>query len=211
MKLIVVALNEVGVALWVLGNIDIAPIYSEKSVAVISVPYIKVSDIRNMRINVNPTNLIPLPLAQKFWKTESGKSDLCAWDLISPNRASSNIGEFSILLPGEEQVVLTKEMFVMRVASNNEGYSPFYMLWALSLSEVREQWRRITLMQTNREDVGRRYREILIPLPKSEEWAEEVSKPFFNYFTALAEAKKTFSAELQKDKFVYIVSVNSSK
>ena len=86
------------------------------------IPYVKVSDIRNMRINVNPTNLIPLELAQKFWKTKDKKSNLQAWDLISPSRASSNIGEFAILLPGEEQIVLTKEVFVIRVQKNNEGY-----------------------------------------------------------------------------------------
>ena len=119
-----------------------------------SVPYVKVSDIRNMRINVNPTNLVPLDLAKRFWKTDDGRSNLMAWDLISPSRASSNIGEFAILLPGEEQIVLTKEVFVIRVRDNDLGYTPFYLLWALSLVETRKQWQRVTLMQTNREDVG---------------------------------------------------------
>lgn len=94
-----------------------------------SIPYVKVSDIRNMRININQTNLIPVELAKKFWKTKTGKSNLQAWDLISPSRASSNIGEFAILVPGEEQIVLTKEVFVIRVQENDMGYSPFYLLW----------------------------------------------------------------------------------
>jgi len=97
------------------------------------VPYVKVSDIRNMSINVNPTNLVPLELARRFWKTKDGKSNLRAWDLISPSRASSNIGEFAILLPGEEQIVITKEVFIVRVGQNNLGYTPFYLLWAFSL------------------------------------------------------------------------------
>lgn len=47
-----------------------------------TIPYVKVSDIRNLRINVNPTNLVAIELARKFWKTEDGKSNLKAWDLI---------------------------------------------------------------------------------------------------------------------------------
>ena len=85
---------------------------------------------------------------------------------------------------------MTKEVFVIRVLENNIGYSPFYLLWALSLVETRKQWQRVTLMQTNREDVGNRYREILIPKPISKAWADGVSSPFKNYFKGIADAKK---------------------
>ena len=173
------------------------------------VPYVKVSDIRNMRINVNPTNLVPLELARRFWKTKDGKSNLKAWDLISPSRASSNIGEFAILLPGEEQVVLTKEVFVLRVFENDCGYTPFYLLWALSLTETRKQWQRVTLMQTNREDVGQRYKEIIIPKPISKEWADNVSSAFRDYFTGLANAKQNFITATDADGFDYIASISA--
>lgn len=174
-----------------------------------TIPYVKVSDIRNLRININPTNLIPLELAKKFWKTDNGKSNLCAWDLISPSRASSNIGEFAILLPGEENIVLTKEVFVIRVKENNYGCTPFYLLWALSLMETRMQWSRVTLMQTNREDVGQRYREVVIPKPPTKEWAEKASTSFEQYFTSLANAKKLFCERNAADSFHYIASVSS--
>ena len=174
-----------------------------------TIPYVKVSDIRNMRININPTNLIPIELARKFWKQKDGKSNLRAWDLISPSRASSNIGEFAILVPGEEQIVLTKEVFVLRVNENEFGYTPFYMLWALCLSEVRNQWNRVTLMQTNREDVGSRYREILIPKPKSDAWAKKASQAFQDYFQGLADAKKRFADSTSADSYNYIASVSA--
>ncbi len=174
-----------------------------------TIPYVKVSDIRNMRININPTNLIPVELAKKFWKTKTGKSNLQAWDLISPSRASSNIGEFAILVPGEEQIVLTKEVFLIRVQENSMGYSPFYLLWALSLEEVRKQWQRVTLMQTNREDVGARYREIRIPKPISPEWANDICKAFRDYFMGLANAKKQFALATSADEYEYIASVSA--
>lgn len=175
-----------------------------------TVPYVKVSDIRNMRININPTNLVPIKLAKKkFWKTENGKSNLQAWDLISPSRASSNIGEFAILVPGEEQIVLTKEVFVIWVNKNSIGYSPFYLLWALSLQEVRKQWQRVTLMQTNREDVGSRYKEVRIPKPITTERADSVSKAFRDYFVGLANEKKKFALATSSDDYDYIASVSA--
>lgn len=171
------------------------------------IPYVKVSDIRGLRINTNPTNLLSKSVAVRFWRGE--KSGLEPWDLITPNRASSNIGEFAIFLPGEEQVVLTKEVFVIRVIQS-ELIDPFYLLWALSLKAVRDQWRRITLMQTNREDCGQRYREIILPKPTSKAWASSTSASFQHYFETIAGAKATFIEQVRTSKFEYVANVLSS-
>jgi len=173
-----------------------------------SIPYVKVSDIRGLRINVNPTNLVSTKIANRFWRGQD--SGLKSWDLITPNRASSNIGEFAILLPGEENVVLTKEVFVFRII-DADIWDPFYLLWALSLKVVREQWRRIALMQTNREDCGSRYKEIILPKPKNAKWAKEVSKGFREYFQTLANAKTQFIDKIKSDKFEYVANVISGQ
>ena len=169
-----------------------------------NVPYVKVSDIRGLRVNTNPTNLVPEPIAKRHWGGES--SGLEAWDLITPNRASSNIGEFAVLLPGEERIVLTKEVFVFRSA-DRKLYDAFYLLWAFSLQAVRNQWRRIALMQTNREDCGARYREIVIPEPPTKRWARQQSEPFRSYFTAIARAGLTFARALRRDESRYTANV----
>ena len=116
------------------------------------IPYITVSDIRALRVNVNPTNLLPESVARRYWRGK--ESHLKAWDIMTPNRASSNIGEFAILLPGEERIVITKEVYILRV-EDGAVYDPFYLLWALSLLPVRNEWRRVALMQTNREELRR--------------------------------------------------------
>jgi len=171
-----------------------------------SIPYIKVSDIRALRVNVNPTNLVTESVARRFWRGD--ESGLKAWDLITPNRASSNIGEFAIILPGEERIVVTKEVFIFRV-NDNERYDPFFLLWALSLQAVREQWRRIALMQTNREDCGGRYREIVLPAPPDKHWAQEISRPFRDYFTTLAGARERFCEAISGDDFPLVASAMS--
>jgi type I restriction enzyme M protein len=171
------------------------------------IPYVKVSDIRGVRININPTNLVSESVARRFWRGAS--SGLLAWDLITPNRASSNIGEFAILLPGEEEIVVTKEVFVLRVA-DARLFDHFYLLWALSLKAVREQWRRVALMQTNREDCGDRYREVLIPKPKDKAWADKASAAFRSYFTTIADAKAEFADKVRGSKFEHVANVASA-
>lgn len=171
------------------------------------VPYIKVSDIRALRMNINPTNLIPRKVAESFWR--GGKSGLEAWDVLTPNRASSNIGEFAIIMPGEEQVVLTKEMFVFRV-KDLTIWSPFYLFWTLCLQAVRDEWRRITLMQTNREDCGDRYREIILPNPPSRKWAEDREVAFRDYFTTVAKAKTAFLDSVSRSHIPLIASASGT-
>lgn len=161
------------------------------------VPYIKVSDLRAGLVNINPTNRIPLSVAKKFWG--SSESGLKAFDLLCPERTSKNIGDFCILLPGQERVVTTKEVIVLRPGPK-ANFDPFYLLWALSLKVVRDQWRRIIFMQTNREDVGKRYLEILLPVPPSRERATEISEPFRTYYQTLAGARSTLSEYLNQEK-----------
>ena len=157
------------------------------------VPYIKVSDLRAGFVNINPTNRIPAGVAKGYWRGEH--SGLQAFDLLTPERTSKNIGDFCVLMPGQEQVVLTKEILVLRPDEQAE-FDPFYLMWALTLSIVRDQWKRIIFMQTNREDVGKRYLEIRMPLPPSREAGEKVSAPFRNYYRRVAETRTEFSEYL---------------
>ncbi|GAB6059283.1 hypothetical protein [Desulfonatronum parangueonense] len=152
------------------------------------IPYIKVSDLRAGHVNINPTNMIPIALAKEFWNDET--SGLKAYDLISPERASKNIGEFCILMPGQEIAVLTKEVIVVR--ANTDLFDQFYLLWALTLKEVVAQWDRVIFMQTNREDVGKRMYEIMIPIPASREIADELSQNFKNYYLGLEKIRRNF-------------------
>ncbi len=162
-----------------------------QSVRVGTVPYIKVSDLRAGLVNINPTNRVPFAIAEKFWRGRS--SGLNAWDLICPERTSKNIGDFCMLMPGQEQVVTTKEVIVVR-PGKKANFDPFYLMWALTLNIVRDQWRRVIFMQTNREDVGDRYLAIRIPIPRDADHATEVSQPFRDYYQNLAKARDELRA-----------------
>lgn len=157
-----------------------------QSVRVGTVPYIKVSDLRAGLVNINPTNRVPAAIAEAFWKGK--ESGLQEWDLLCPERTSKNIGDFCMLMPGQEQVVTTKEIIVLR-PGERANFDAFYLMWAMSLNIVRDQWRRVIFMQTNREDVGDRYLEIRIPVPTDRKHSENVSAPFKTYYEGLSKAR----------------------
>jgi type I restriction enzyme M protein len=166
-----------------------------KETRVGEVPYIKVSDLRAGTVNINPTNRVPRATAEKYWKGNG--SGLLPYDLLSPERTSKNIGDFCVLMPGQEQVVLTKEVLILRPGPKAQ-FDAFYLLWALTLKTVREQWKRLVFMQTNREDVGQRYLELLIPVPNTRETADRVSEPFRTYYQSVAAARETLGEYLRQ-------------
>ena len=166
------------------------------------VPYIKVSDLRAGLVNINPTNYVPLTFARGMWGGPT--SDLQPFDLLSPNRASRNIGDFCVLMPGQEQVMLTKEVIVLRPGPEAD-FDPFYLLWAMTLKVVRDQWNRVVFMQTNREDVGDRFLEIEVPIAPDAERAAEVSEPFRRYFRTLAEERDRLTDYLSDGAHHYLM------
>lgn len=159
-----------------------------------TVPYIKVSDIRAGQVNINPSNLVPEPVAERFWRGKDPR--IQPFDLITPIRASNNIGEFAIIMPGQERLVLTKEVLIVR-AAESAPVDNFYLLWALTLKVVRDQWKRVVFMQTNRDDVGNRYLEIEIPWPADEAAGEKVSAEFRKYYQGLDKLRKSFVSSLE--------------
>ncbi|MGN0852943.1 MAG: hypothetical protein ACI4Q3_06160, partial [Kiritimatiellia bacterium] len=79
-----------------------------------------------------------------------------------------------------------------------------------TVAAFRDQWRRIVLMQTNREDCGDRYREIIIPMPPTSKWAREQSAAFKQYFSSVAMAKTEFIDSMRNSQFTMIASASGA-
>ncbi|WP_147458380.1 hypothetical protein [Rhodococcus sp. SBT000017] len=173
-----------------------------------TVPYIKVSDLRAGQVNINPTNRVTEVVAKKYWR--GGSSGLAPFDLLTPIRTSKNIGDFAVLMPGQEHLVLTKEILVLH-ASDSAEFDNFYLLWAMSLKAVRRQWDRIIFMQTNREDVGTRYREIRVPIAPDARTAYEYSAPMRAYYEGMHKLRDELLTYLTNDERHHIfMSSNES-
>jgi len=157
-------------------------------------PYVKVTDLKNWRINENPTNFIHEDIAARLRKKGP---ELQYGDLISPARASSNIGQFCIVLPWQTHVVLTREVVILRVLPNDLGLDAFLLLALLSLRVVQEQYVALALMQTNREDLGDRWKEVRVPIPTTRDAKQEVAQPMREYFEAIIKARKSYDGLLK--------------
>ncbi len=153
------------------------------------VPYVKVTDIKNWRINENPTNFVHRTVAEKLRKRGP---ELQYGDLVSPSRASSNIGQFALVLPWQTGVILTREVLVIRVCENEEGITPFLLLALMSLRVVQDQYQYLTLMQTNREHLGDCWEEVQVPLPKNSKDRARVERPVREYFEAIVKARESY-------------------
>lgn len=175
-----------------------------------TIPYIKVSDLRAGQVNINPTNRVTEVVARRYWRRTT--SGLRPFDLLTPSRTSKNIGDIAVLMPGQERVVLTKEMLVMRPGEKAD-FDPFYFLWAMSLKVVRRQWQRIVFMQTNREDTGQRYREIQIPMAPTRAERDEIARPFRIYYEGTARLRADFLQYLAQDEHhhVFLASVEAAR
>lgn len=159
-----------------------------------NIPYVKVTDLKNWRINENPTNFIHADLAAKLRKRGPA---LSFGDLVTPSRASSNIGQFSMIMPWQTHVVFTKEVLILRTAKNDEGIDPFLLLALFSLKVVQDQYMNLVLMQTNRDHLGDHWREVVIPIPKTNTEREAVARPVRNYFTGLVQAHESYDQLLK--------------
>lgn len=154
------------------------------------IPYVKVVDIKNWRVIENPKYSIPEDVATKLRKSKV----LRAHDLLTPTRASKNIGLFGVIMPWQTKVILTREIAVWRVPEEAKAIDPWLLLGLVSLKVVHEQFRYLVLMQTNREDLGDRYRELLLPLPRDEKRRHEWAYPIREYFEGVAAARASYDA-----------------
>lgn len=165
-----------------------------------SVPYIKVSDIKNWRIIENSKYFIPLDEANRL----RGSRILHPFDLVTPTRASKNIGLLGVIMPWQVNAVLTKEITVIRVANQNR-ISPWLLLVVMSLRVVNDQFRYLVQMQTNREDLGKRISELKLPIPEQsiirERWERHV-RSFFETATAAHTEYEKLLESLDVSKFV---------
>jgi type I restriction enzyme M protein len=166
-----------------------------------TVPYVKVVDIKNWRVIENPKYAIPEDIAARYRR---GKV-LQPWDLVTPTRASKNIGCFGVVMPWQTRIVLTREIAIWRVRSGASRVTPWLLLALASLHVVHDQFRFLVLMQMNREDLGRRYRELLLPIPRDAAMREKWARPIQDYFEVMTRARERYEAlahELDPTLFV---------
>ena len=70
----------------------------------------------------------------------------------------------------------------------------------MGLDVVLNQWGRVVFMQTNREDLGDRYREILLPYPFARKGADRVSSYVKEYYQQLAALREKYERRCRQER-----------
>ena len=89
-------------------------------------------------------------------------------------------------------MILTREIFIWRLKDEGEWIDRWLFLALASLKVVHEQFSYLVLMQMNREDLGNRYKDLLLPIPRTPEAREKWAGPVRRYFESITEARKSY-------------------
>jgi len=137
------------------------------------ISYIRVKDIVNWEVYKDPTSSIP----ENIYKKMKGENkNLNVGDILYVRRGSYRIGSVAMVSPHDTNVLLTREILVLRVVENNKyGLTPHYLLYLLSHRLVAMQAFNKVLIETTLPNIANRWQELKLPLFIDEDMAKTVT------------------------------------
>lgn len=101
------------------------------------IPYIRVKDIVNWQVYCDVTAMVPRSEYDAIYKD---KKRLLPGDILYVSRGSYRIGSVAMVSPYDGEMLLTREIIVIRVKEDNKyGITPEYLLYALLTGYVWKQ------------------------------------------------------------------------
>ena len=154
------------------------------------VPYIRVKDIVNWDVYKDPTALIPYHVFEKMRKDNKRLHEK---DLLFVRRGSYRIGSVALVSPYDTEVLLTREILVMRVLKeiNEYGITPYYLLYLFSHYLVQMQMYNKILMETTLPNIANRWSELRLPIHNDKVTRERISEKIKSVFDKKWDAQKT--------------------
>jgi type I restriction enzyme M protein len=141
------------------GHGSPASVYKGKG----AVPYVRVADIVNWAIYKNPTALVP----ESVYRNIKGNGvDLKEEDVLFVRRGSYRIGSVAMVSPYDKDVLLTREIQVLRVLNPENKYNidAYYLLYLLSHEITQKQLSDKVMIDTTLPNIGRRWEDLYLPV-----------------------------------------------
>lgn len=138
-------------------------------------PYIRVKDIVNWQIYKDPTAFIPQSVFDELYDE---RKKLKPKDILYVRRGSYRIGSVAMVSPYDIDVILTREILVLRIEdlNNHYGITPEYLLYALSHKLVQEQSENKVFIDTTLPNIASRWQELFIPVYENKEVFESIKQ-----------------------------------
>jgi type I restriction enzyme M protein len=145
------------------------------------VPYIRVKDIVNWEAYKDPTALIPMHV---FRTMRKDSKKLLEGDVLFVRRGSYRIGSVALVSPYDTEVLLTREILVLRVAQKENKYNltPFYLIYLISHYLVQLQMKNKGLMETTLPNIAGRWSELKLPIQRDVEVRKTISEKIESIF-----------------------------
>ena len=158
-----------------------------------NIPYTRVSDIVNWELYRNPTSPIPHHVYQSIKKTGV---TLKPKDIIFVRRGSYRIGTVAMASPYDDELLLAKELVIMRVVKpeNEHFIDAYYLLYLLSHEFTQKQIKHKTFVETTLPNIADRWKELLLPVSKNIQERRNVSRKI----KSVIDAKWSALSELDK-------------
>ena len=167
------------------------------------VPYIRVKDIVNWQPYIDVTSLIP---REEYEKKFSPKKALQPKDILYVSRGSYRIGSVAMISPYDGEMLLTREIKVIRFLQENNKYgiTPEYLCYAMSHRLVWEQTKTKVFYEPCLPNIAGRWLDIEVPIFEDTEKFEEIKCRASSVFKKLWAAKETIQ-DLRENADAYLI------
>ena len=144
-----------------------------------NIPYIRVKDIVNWQPYIDVTSLIP---QEEYDRLFSERKILKPKDILYVSRGSYRIGSVAMVSPYDEEMILTREIVVIRVIKkdNKYGLTPEYLMYALSHKYAWEQTKNKVFYEPCLPNIASRWKEIFIPIPNDPKIYDIIKETAYN-------------------------------
>ena len=143
------------------------------------VPYIRVKDVVNDELYINPLDKIPKSIADSFKKI-----NLLKTDIVMVTRGSYRIGDVAQIHSKDLNSIYTRELQFFRVIDENNKYhlNNYNLFMILKSDIVKEQYKYLIFNDTTLPTLHNRYEHIQIPIYSNDkmETISKVGEKLFN-------------------------------
>ena len=135
-----------------------------------NIPFIRTSDITNWEIKTIPKQGV----SEEIYHLYSDKEDVQVGDILLVRDGTYLIGTNCIITDLDVPMIFQSHILKFRV-NNNELITPYLFFLALNNSLVQRQIRNLQFTSDIIDTLGNRYRDIILPIPNSKKYREELS------------------------------------
>lgn len=167
------------------------------------IPYVRVKDIVNWQVYTDVTSLIPRDVYNEIFRENKA---LKPKDILYVSRGSYRIGSVAMVSPYDGEMLLTREIKVIRFLKqeNQYGITPEYLCYALSHRLVWEQTKSMIFYEPCLPNIADRWLDILIPIFTDKSEFVELKEKVSSVFEQIWSAQKTIGA-LRRSSDAFLV------